>query len=97
MNSNVHIVPLRDIKPNELLDVLHDMGVPSARTTMPDIDHVSHVVRQTEDECQVVTSSIACSNERNILSVPTIIAQALVRGEPYAYDHVRSVLRAPFN
>lgn len=89
---------IAQIPQNEVLDLLRDMGTATCRTTLPDIDHVKAVVRVAEDECIVVCSSIADGGLANPpVHVPTYLAAALSRGEPYAYDRMRSVLRAPFN
>lgn len=94
---------------DEMMAILRDLGATACRTTMPDIDHVGAIVRVSEDDT-IVTSgnhlgSCSVTNVRvpederanEPLDLPIAIASALVRGEPRAYDRVRSVLRAPFN
>lgn len=93
----------------EMMALLRDMGAVACRTTMPDIDHVGAIVRVSDDETVVMSGNHlgSCSvTQRRVpederanepLDLPIGTAAALVRGEPRAYDRVRSVLRAPFN
>lgn len=95
MNSNAHFAHPSNVPQHEALDLLQDFGA-ETRRYMPEIDY-ANVVGHTSESAHVMVGSIMHPNDLIPLSVPLCFAQALHRGEPAAYDRVRSVIRAPFN